>query len=103
MRRVGHVRLVFLGSLLALSLGVGLASGCGSSESGPCEGGCTLDHDFGRQMITSGQEVDGLCQSWTLGNETELWVNKVVFTNDGGYHHSNWFFVPEGTYDVPDG
>ncbi len=76
---------------------------CGSSESTCAEKACSFDHDFGRQTIQAGEEVDGRCQSWTLGNDTELWVNTVVFENDGAYHHSNWFFVPEGTYDVPDG
>jgi hypothetical protein len=89
--------------LAALAAPLLVSAGCGSSERGPCEGGCSFDHDFGRRMVQSGEEVDGLCQSWTLGNETELWVNTVTFANDGAYHHSNWFFVPEGTYDVADG
>lgn len=94
--------------LLALWLlgGVSIWAGCGSSgDSGcdPTEEACAYDHDFGRQTIQAGEEIDGRCQSWTLGNESELWANTVVFANDGAYHHSNWFFVPEGTYTEADG
>jgi hypothetical protein len=65
--------------------------------------GTSMRHDFGTQTLEPGEEVNGLCQSWTLGNDAELWVNGVEFKTDGGYHHSNWLFVPEDTFDGPDG
>jgi len=57
--------------------------------------GMKLAHDFGLQTIASGEEMGSLCQSWVLDNDEEIWVNAVEMDNDGGYHHSNWFFVPE--------
>lgn len=58
---------------------------------------------FGQVELEPGDEVDGLCQSWTVGNDEELWVNGVELLNDGGYHHSNWLFVPDDVYPGPDG
>jgi hypothetical protein len=65
--------------------------------------GSMLEHDFGTYALEPGQEVNSLCQSWTVGNETDLWVNAVELTNSGGYHHSNWLFVPDDVYGGPDG
>lgn len=50
-----------------------------------------------------GAGVNGPCQSWTLGNEETLWINRVVATNGGGWHHSNWFIVQEGEIGAEDG
>jgi len=63
--------------------------------------GAPMSHDFGLQTIASGQEIGSLCQSWVLDNDEEIWVNAVEMDNDGAYHHSNWFFVPEGFKDWP--
>lgn len=57
-------------------------------------------HDI---TLQPGEELDGVCQSVILNNETELWVNAVEFESEGAYHHSNWFFVPEGKVDYPPG
>ncbi len=57
---------------------------------------------LGTIALEAGEERDGVCQSWTLNNETELWVNAVEFQTDGYYHHGNWFFVPN-TAEYPDG
>lgn len=53
--------------------------------------------------VEAGGEVSAMCQSWTLNNDEPLYVSKVRQTNEGGWHHSNWFYVPEGTYPGPDG
>lgn len=101
MRTVTHAVLARLTFLLTL-----LPACDGGAPDGPCDpatSACVLAHDFGLQTLESGQEADDLCQSWTLGNETELWVSSVRFENDGGYHHSNWFFVPDDTFELPDG
>lgn len=58
-------------------------------------GGTRIAHDFGEQTIAPGDEIGSLCQSWVLDNDEEVWVNAVEMENDGAYHHSNWFFVPE--------
>ena len=57
--------------------------------------GEVLSYDFGEITLESGQELNGWCQQWRLKNEEPIWVNAVEFMTDGGYHHSNWFFVPE--------
>ncbi len=73
------------------------------------DGACTplageiLSHDFGLQTIEPGEEIGSLCQTWILDNDEELWVNAVEMDNDGGYHHSNWFFVPEDHNNWPTG
>jgi hypothetical protein len=58
--------------------------------------GTVYEHAFEEVSMEAGEEFSGVCQSWVLNNETELWVNAVEFVSDGLYHHSNWFFVPEG-------
>lgn len=63
----------------------------------------TLRHSFEPIMVDRGEEVSDTCQSWTLDNDEPLFVSKVRQTNDGAWHHSNWFFVPEDTYPGPDG
>src|SRR5262249_2855658 len=60
-------------------------------------------NDFGAYPLDPAEEINGLCQSWTLHNETELWVNAVELETNGGYHHSNWLFAPEGKYPGEDG
>jgi hypothetical protein len=57
--------------------------------------GDVRSYDFGELTLEPGQELNGWCQQWRLGNEEPIWVNTVEFMTDGGYHHSNWFFVPE--------
>lgn len=77
-----------------------LAMGCGQSStpSSSDEFVASLSHTFDPQMIDVGEEITDVCQSWVLGNEEPLYVSKVRQTNDGGWHHSNWFFVPEFSY-----
>lgn len=60
-------------------------------------------HDFSEFTTQPGEEVLGLCQSWTLGNATELWVTAVELIQDEASHHSNWTFVPQDKYAGPDG
>ncbi len=74
-----------------------------SREDGSCRAipGTPLAHDFGLQTIESGEEIGSLCQTWVLDNDDPLWVNAVEMDNDGAYHHSNWFFVPEDFKDWP--
>ena len=87
--------------LFSLLLVVGLAA-C-SQESEPSEITPTMSHTFEAVSIDVGEEVTGVCQSWTLGNEEPLFVSKVRQRNDGAWHHSNWYFVPEHVYPGPDG
>ncbi|MGE3671679.1 MAG: hypothetical protein AB7K71_18560 [Polyangiaceae bacterium] len=92
---------VTLGLLVCASL-----LGCSDTQgeaSDPALRDPDLAYDFAKQTIEVGYEDDSTCMSWTIGNDQELWVNRVDGFNDGGWHHSNWFFVDEATYDGPDG
>ncbi|MBM4362414.1 MAG: hypothetical protein FJ104_07015 [Deltaproteobacteria bacterium] len=53
--------------------------------------------------VAPGEEVIGRCQSWTLGNPTPIFVRSITATNGGGFHHSNWIWVPDTAHPGPDG
>lgn len=76
-----------------------------ATKAGACEsiGGSAMAHDFADFTVKGGEEIKGLCQSWTLNNPEELWVNAVELTQDVVSHHSNWTFVPSNQFDGPDG
>ncbi|MSP60404.1 MAG: hypothetical protein EXR72_08690 [Myxococcales bacterium] len=76
-----------------------------AARSGRCEAieGDKITHNFNMFTAKPGEEILGLCQSWTLGNATELWVHGVELTQDQASHHSNWLFVPSDRYPGPDG
>ena len=65
--------------------------------------GTAMTHDFAEFTTQSGQEILSLCQSWTIGNAEELWINAVELTQNEASHHSNWLFVPDDKYPGPDG
>src|SRR5688500_11305685 len=93
---------------LSLLLSVACLFACGepdgaSARCDPQLRPCEILHDFGKSKIGPGVEVDDRCNSWTLNNETDLWVSSVVLENDGAYHHSNWFFVSDLSYQHADG
>jgi hypothetical protein len=90
-------------SFLVLAVSACGNGGGGDGRCRPGETACSYANDFPVRTVAGGEEVDGLCQSWTLHNPEELWVNTVVLANEGGYHHSNWFFVPDDTFEIPDG
>ncbi len=90
------MRLITLSTILTL-----LLIGCGDSgtpSSSTAEFIAMLSHTYDVQTIDRGEEISNVCQSWVLGNEEPLYVKKVRQTNGGGWHHSNWFFVPETAY-----
>lgn len=62
-----------------------------------------LTHAFPAMTLGPGEEIAADCVAWTLDNEKALYVNEVTLVNGGGYHHSNWFVVPEHVYAGPDG
>ena len=65
--------------------------------------GTAISHDFPDHSTQAGEEILGECRSWTLNNDTELWVNAVELLQDEASHHSNWTFVPDDQFDGPDG
>jgi hypothetical protein len=78
--------------LISLSITFSLfVLGCGDSSA-------TLTHTYDVLPLDVAGEISGICQTWVLGNDEPLYVRKVRQTNGGGWHHSNWFFVPEETY-----
>src|SRR5262249_23478771 len=73
-------------------------AGAGSPSSPP-----DLEHTFETVLLDPGEELIGTCQSWTLDNDQPLNVSRVVETNGGNFHHSNWIWVPDNLYTGPDG
>lgn len=101
------MRLITLSTILILLLiGCGESStpnsGAGGSAGAGGTGGgefvATLSHTYDPQLLAIAEETTNVCQTWVLGNDEPLHVRKIRQTNDGGWHHSNWFFVPEGTF-----
>jgi hypothetical protein len=58
---------------------------------------------FGPFDLAPGQEISDQCVQITLNNTTDLYINSVELTTGPGFHHSNWFFVPERTFAGEDG
>jgi hypothetical protein len=73
-----------------------LATACGSDDS-------TTTYEFGPFHVEPNQEVDGSCVQISLNNDTYVNVNAVELTTGTGFHHSNWFYVPNTTFNGPDG
>ena len=83
----------------------GLVAGC-TPDFGAVEDpgkGLFLEREFTGIRVPPATESTGLCASWRLGNQRPLYVNQVDMQAGDGWHHSNWFFVPEGTFPVDDG
>lgn len=62
-----------------------------------------LHHDMPSFDVMPGQNIYDQCQSWTLHNETPLWLHRVEMTSAGSFHHSNWTFMPDDMFVGPDG
>ncbi|MBC8072048.1 MAG: hypothetical protein IAG13_27245, partial [Deltaproteobacteria bacterium] len=62
----------------------------------------SVTHEFGEGPLKAFEEIEP-CVSWTLNNEEPLYVQAVTLSNLSGFHHSNWFVVPDSAYDGPDG
>src|SRR5690349_16692500 len=77
--------------------------GGGDDTCDPTETACTIEAAVSTITVAAGHEDEDTCQSWTLNNPTELWVDGISQHNDGAYHHANWFFVPDDQFALPDG
>jgi hypothetical protein len=70
--------------------------GCGGESLAP------RTFEFGPFELAPGQERDR-CVSATLNNDDALFINSVELATEAGFHHSNWFWVPEAMFAGPDG
>lgn len=79
----------------------------GRIDTGPYDAGprpaYSPTHTFPAIAVAPGDDIQNVCQSWTLNNPEPLWVSAVVMDADEGWHHSNWMFVPETEFEGPDG
>jgi len=69
---------------------------------------CTGDdgqrtYPFGPFEIATHQEITSSCTQITLNNQEAAYVTSVELTTGPGFHHSNWFFVPESVFYGDDG
>jgi hypothetical protein len=84
---------------------VACAEGSYSPTGHACQslGTASYSHDFATFEVAAGEERLGQCQSWTLNNAEEIWVQAVELVQDEASHHSNWTFVPSDQFEGPDG
>ncbi len=64
------------------------------SETFPPSVSATVTHRFDEYTLRPGEERIP-CVQWSLDNDRPLYVNSVAMANTGGFHHSNWYVVPE--------
>jgi hypothetical protein len=85
---------------LALLLPLVLGAACTSSDSADP---LARTFEFGPYDLTAGQELNDDCIQITLDNDAPIYVSSFELTTGPGFHHSNWFYVPEFVFDGPDG
>jgi len=74
---------------------VALCAACTSSSPDPA---AKQTYKFGPFTIAPGEEVTGRCVQIDLHNADDLYINTIDLSTGPGFHHSNWFFVPEHFY-----
>ena len=74
---------------------------CGSNDTGQFEGKKTFK--FGPYTLAPNEEDTSKCVQISLHNDDYANVNIVELTTGPGFHHSNWFYVPEFTFPGEDG
>src|SRR4051812_15514049 len=62
-----------------------------------------VTYAFGPFDVPGATEVTNDCVQITMANDDYVFVNAVELTTGPGFHHSNWFFVPERTFAGEDG
>jgi hypothetical protein len=87
-------------SLVVTVVGISLATGCGTDRADPT---APRTFEFGPYDLAPGDEVTSDCVQMTLHNDDDVYVNSVELTTGAGFHHSNWFFVPENVFPGEDG
>ena len=61
-----------------------------------------IAHQFPDYSLEPFEETQP-CLTWKLNNEKALYVRAVTLFNEGAWHHSNWFVVPDNMYEGDDG
>ena len=96
-------------NLIVICVVAVMAAACGDEGTGGAdEFVASWSHTFPAITVQPGIEKDFDCQAVTLNNDEPLYVTAVRQYNDGAWHHSNWFHVPEdkfgedGTFDCRD-
>ena len=79
-----------------------LSASC-ASDSGTSDPTALQTYQFGPYTIAPGEEVTKDCVQISLHNEDYLYINSVELTTGAGFHHSNWFWVPQTTFAGEDG
>ena len=87
-----------LRSALLLLAAAGLP-GC-ADDTPPAQ---VLAHDFPPLSLQAGEELNFVCQSWTLDNDEPLYVSSLAIAGGPGWHHSNWLYADENEFPGPDG
>ncbi len=84
--------------------GILALTACSSDGGGPIEDpAAPRTLPFGPFDIAPGTEISDQCVQISLHNEQPLYVNTVELTTGPGFHHSNWFFVPDHVFPGDDG
>ena len=60
-------------------------------------------YSFGPYPLEPGKEITDSCVSITLDNDEPIYINEVELTTGPGFHHSNWFWVPQNQFAGEDG
>ncbi len=80
-----------------------LVAACGTDHMTPPPDTEPLSYDFGPFALPAHTEVIDDCVQITMNNADPVYVNAVELTTGPGFHHSNWFYVPEHTFAGDDG
>ncbi|MGE0397626.1 MAG: hypothetical protein AB7T06_12975 [Kofleriaceae bacterium] len=82
-----------------------ILAACGTDSGTENEGWGTAKRElaFGPYHLEGGEEVTEDCVQITLHNDDYIYLNAVELTTGPGFHHSNWFYVPETTFAGEDG
>lgn len=68
-----------------------------------CAGDGSKTYEFGPFHIAPHEEISESCVQISLNNDDYMNVNAVELTTGRGFHHSNWFYVPQSTFAGEDG
>ena len=85
------------GNLAALAA-VGLS--CSSSGGDAVK---PLTFPFGPYELQPYQEITDECVQISLNNKDDLYLNSVNLATGVGFHHSNWFWLPQNDITGSDG